>query len=183
MAKATWPDANLADLQLVSATLRTATLSGVGRSASLQEQEPGGWYLSGKTYGSPSDEEGFSFDQTQTNGLLLFGTTNGYGVGLTDFLLIKTDSIGLDYAGTPIDIGTTVTTYEDTSIEDAPVQVMEIDYNPGLIKIYPVPISNLATIDISDIANHHDQFSFILFNDIGQVLINQRIKVGKLTFS
>ena len=32
MAEATWPDANLVDLQLVLATLKTASVFGVGRS-------------------------------------------------------------------------------------------------------------------------------------------------------
>jgi len=47
-----------------------------------------------QTYGGPKDDHACSIVQTRDGGYTIAGDTNSYGVGYTDFWLVKTDSSG-----------------------------------------------------------------------------------------
>lgn len=156
---------------------------GLGNDFILQTVDGGGGFITGYTFGYNGDEDGVSFDRTPSNGLVLFGTTDSKGAGLSDFLLIKADSLGKDINGAFFNFGSPPTTYTDTSIQPAPVKVTEIISNEGKLLIYPIPISDIVTIDMTDFANVTDQLTFILFNNMGQVVMNQLINGNSMTFS
>ncbi len=66
-----------------------------------------------KTYGGTSDDYAYSVQQTSDGGYIVAGTTNSFGAGSYDFLLIKADANGniiwaKTYGGTDWDWGSSV---------------------------------------------------------------------------
>jgi hypothetical protein len=161
----------------------TMTSGGGGKDFMLQEMDTNGWFISGKTYGGNSDEHGYSFDMTLNGGYVLFGTTNTWGVGLDDFFLIKTDSMGNDYMGNPMDFNTAFPIYLDTAISVAPVGINSIYAQGGKVRIYPVPVTNKALVDLSSFVSNSQIFSFTLFNNMGQIVRSRIINGNSFTFS
>jgi hypothetical protein len=108
--------------------------------------EIGGFAL-GRSYGFDKDERGFSIARRQNGGIAIFGTTNSIGVGLTDMLLITTDSVGKDYNDTSF-TPLVYATYLDVSIPEAPINIASI-YDPDrVVSIYPNPAHGAINIDI-----------------------------------
>jgi hypothetical protein len=153
-----------------------------GKDFMLQETDEVGLFLTGYTYGGTEDDAGYSFDRTLDGGLVLFGTTNSFGVGLDDYLLIKTDSSGFDYQGNPI-VSTFLETYEDTSIPDAPLYISQVVTQDGLVSVYPIPMSSQAQFDLASIANECSNMTLLVFNNIGQAVFQKELNSESFTFS
>jgi hypothetical protein len=108
--------------------------------------EIGGFAL-GRSYGFDNDERGFSIARRQNGGIAIFGTTNSIGVGLTDMLLITTDSVGKDYNDTTF-TPLVYATYLDVSIPEAPVDVASIETPNRKVSLYPNPAQLETSINI-----------------------------------
>jgi len=160
----------------------TMTSGGGAKDFILQEVNSGGGFISGKTYGGNLDDIGHSMARTSDNGLILFGTTNGFGVGLDDYLLVKTDSVGNDSIGNPM-LSNSIIQYEDTAIAEAPVSIFSPEVAESTIKVYPVPITTNAVIDLSGLVTFGEELSFELINGMGQVVKRQVLRESTFTFS
>ncbi len=108
------------------------------------------------TFGYPFDDEGFSIALRSGGGLALLGNTRSIGTGLTDMLLIITDSIGADYNGNAIGISTPVSSFNDTNIATVLISIDDIKSMGTAATIYPNPTNGPAFINIigNDIADY-----------------------------
>jgi len=132
--------------------------------------DPGGWSLYNRTYGSLLDDVGDAVEINQNGGYALFGTTNGYGVGLTDFYLITVDTIGHDFLGNPITNSAPGIPIEDTVLFLSASYSKDIDYNSLLV--YPNPNYGKFKLQISSSSSNSISYDLKVFNILGQEVIN-----------
>lgn len=91
--------------------------------------DPGGWFVTGPTFGGEEDETARACINTMTGGLAIVGSTESLGLGLSNILLLKSDSMGATNIGSHVHI---------TDLEE---YVSNNSYT-----IYPNPSSGLITI-------------------------------------
>jgi len=128
--------------------------------------EIGGFVL-GRSYGFNEDERGFSIAKRQNGGLAIFGTTSSIGVGLTDMLLITTDSVGKDYNDTSF-TPLVYATYLDVSIPEAPVNVVSLEHPNRTVSLYPNPAHLESNINIEGGAMLNKITQFQLYDVTGR---------------
>jgi len=155
-------------------------IGGFGKDFYIYFVNFAGWFQFGPSYGSFGDEEGFLINKTRDGGIIMVGTTDSYDVSLTDVLIIKTDSIGLDFNGDTITISTPVAAYNDTSLIPFTSIKDLFPVQQNSIRIYPNPFANSTTINVSAIIDNYIVVNFILYDLLGQkVQIINNIKTSK----
>ena len=130
-----------------------------------------GWSFIGLGFGSISyDDFGYSIIARKKGGFALFGTTNGYGVGLTDFYLITTDSNGHDFSGNIYANFAPGVAFEDTNIAVIVSSDKLLILNNTQIIIYPNPVIQAVTIELfTPLINYNfNGLNFALYNLFGQ---------------
>jgi regulation of enolase protein 1 (concanavalin A-like superfamily) len=96
-----------------------------------------------KTYGGKGNDQAKSIIKTSDNNLLILGTTQSYGYGQTDIMVVKTDSQGNEfwsktYGGTDYDTASQIREMEDGNfIICGAIKGNEglTDFDPVIIKI------------------------------------------------
>jgi predicted secreted protein len=88
----------------------TQSFGAVGQDFWLVKVDAAGNLLWNQTYGGTGNEYAYHVEQTLDGGYVLLGQTTSFGVGSTDFWLVKTDGSGnmqwnKTYGGTGSDIG------------------------------------------------------------------------------
>lgn len=148
---------------------------GVSNLYAVLTDSGGGW-ISAPSFGQYGLGEGFSMVIGSNGNYFFAGNADNYGSGLTDMLLIKVDSIKNPNA-------ILINIFNDTTI----TKIVSIDNifisKQKTVNIYPNPLSNSATIDISAIANNSTNMDFVLYDLLGQkVKVINNIKTDKFQF-
>ena len=95
------------------------------------EHDPG--YFWAKAYGGSAYDYLYSLQQTSDGGYILGGLTGSFGAGSSDFLLIKTDSLGdVDCCSIYQDVSLTVGDSPSVTVEDASLTLTINSVSPSV---------------------------------------------------
>lgn len=133
-----------------------------------------GGFIKGPTFGYNRDERGYSLAKQANGGIALLGTTNSIGSGLTDMLLITTDSVGKAYNGSPPNFSI-YASYLDTSIADAPISIGTLINHDRTISVYPNPAVEVITISIEGGLWFNKHMLFNLYDLTGRLVISSNL--------
>ncbi|MFH0866653.1 MAG: T9SS type A sorting domain-containing protein, partial [Bacteroidota bacterium] len=130
-----------------------------------------GWFITGPTYGGEDNDVAYSCINTLSGGLAIIGTTESMGLGISNILFLKSDSMGSTNINSYIhitDIDDNLSESQNISIFPNPASdnitisydsnlklnnIMILDLIGQPIKsIHPEPGTN-TTIDLSDLPN------------------------------
>lgn len=114
-----------------------------------------GWYINGTTFGDEKDEAAKSCVRAIDNGFAVIGTTASMGLGITNILFIKTDSLGNSNASTYTHI---TDIQEESALED--------------FSLYPNPVDNLLNIRFPQ---KNSLQSILIWNSIGQCVYDSKV--------
>jgi hypothetical protein len=125
---------------------------------------PGGWWGNlGLTFGSGNNETLHSFTIGNNGDFCTAGSSNSYGNGNDDVLLIRLDTVILNP-------DTTVTNYTDI----APLSIVKKNVKVGL-NIYPNPTKGHINIEINEWENFL-KYDFTLSDIQGRILYSQQLR-------